>query len=182
VAALNKVLLIGNLTRDPELRYIPSGTAIAKFGLAVNREYQDKTSGEKKENVCFIDITVWGKQAEVCNQYLSKGRPVFIEGRLEFSTWETKEGDKRNKLEVVAERVQFLGSRPNEEGGAGGGAGGGARSSSSRAPARAPAGAAAGAPAGAPAGGRSTVQEGGPPPAGSGAGGGDDLNLDDIPF
>jgi len=169
VAALNKVFLIGNLTRDPELRYIPSGTAVGKFGLAVNREYLDKTSGEKKDNVCFVDITVWGKQAEVCNQYLSKGRPVFIEGRLEFSSWETKEGDKRSKLEVVAERVQFLGSR-------GDGEGGGKREASRGDASR---GAPAKAAAGAPAGARSTVQEGGPPPAG---GGGDDLNLDDIPF
>jgi single-strand DNA-binding protein len=166
VAALNKVLLIGNLTRDPELRYIPSGTAVAKFGLAVNRDYVDKVSGEKKENVCFVDITVWGKQAEICNQYLSKGRPVFIEGRLEFSSWETKEGDKRNKLEVVAERFQFLGGKRDEEGGGGGGG----KRETSRAPARAA--------AGAPSGGRNAVQEGGPPPAG----GGDDLNLDDIPF
>ena len=104
MASFNKVLLMGNLTRDPELRYIPSGTAVAKFGLAVNRDYVDRQSGDKKESVCFVDITVWGKQAETCNQYLTKGRPVFIEGRLEFSSWETKEGDKRTKLEVVAER------------------------------------------------------------------------------
>ncbi len=179
MAALNKVLLMGNLTRDPELRYIPSGTAVAKLGLAVNREYQDRQSGEKKEDVCFLDITVWGKQAEVCNQYLSKGRSVFIEGRLEYSTWETKEGDKRSKIEVIAERVQFLGGRRDEEGG------GGPRRESSRGSAPA-SGARAGAPgpnggspAGASAGARSAVKEGGPPPA---SGGSDDLNLDDIPF
>jgi len=169
MASFNKVLLMGNLTRDPELRYIPSGTAVVKFGLAVNRDYVDKQSGDKKESVCFVDITVWGKQAETCNQYLTKGRPVFIEGRLEFSSWETKEGDKRSKLEVVAERVQFLGGR-KDEGGEGGGGGPPARRESSPAPAhsagRAPARAAA------PA-------SGGAPPAGAG---GDDLNLDDIPF
>jgi len=163
MASLNKVLLIGNLTRDPELRYIPSGTAVAKFGLAVNRDYTDRASGEKKESVCFVDITVWGKQAEICNQYLSKGRPVFLEGRLEFSSWETKEGDKRNKLEVVAERVQFLGGRKDGEGG-GAPASREGRASPSKVPAR----------AAAPSG--EGVSDG-PPSAG-----GDDLNLDDIPF
>lgn len=166
MASFNKVLLMGNLTRDPELRYIPSGTAVAKFGLAVNRDYVDRQSGDKKESVCFVDITVWGKQAETCNQYLTKGRPVFIEGRLEFSSWETKEGDKRTKLEVVAERVQFLGGRKDESGEGGGGGPPAQREpkSSARAPSRAPV----------PAGG-----SGGPPPSPQG---GDDLNLDDIPF
>ena len=165
MASLNKVLLIGNLTRDPELRYIPSGTAVAKFGLAVNREYTDRTSGEKKETPCFVDITVWGKQAEICNQYLTKGRPVFIEGRLEFSSWETKEGDKRSKLEVVAERFQFLGGRKDGDGGASGGNAGRApaKASSRSEPAREP-----------------VVSDGSPERAP--AGGGDDLNLDDIPF
>src|SRR5688572_23626078 len=125
MASLNRVLLIGNLTRDPEHRYNPSGTAVAKFGLAVNREYTDKGSGEKKETVCFVDITAWGRLGEICNQYLTKGRPVFVEGRLEFSSWETKEGDKRSKLEVVAETVQFLGGR--KDGAEGGGGEGGAR-------------------------------------------------------
>ena len=173
MASLNKVLLIGNLTRDPELRYIPSGTAVAKFGLAVNREFTDKTTGEKKETPCFVDITVWGRQAEICNQYLTKGRPVLIEGRLEYSTWETKEGDKRSKLEVVGERIQFLGSRPAGEGGgppAGRDAGQPAHAAS-RAPARAAASKEPGPGFGAPAG----VSDG--PPAG-----GDDLNLEDIPF
>jgi single-strand DNA-binding protein len=182
VASLNKVFLIGNLTRDPELRFIPSGTAVAKMGLAVNREYQDRQSGEKKSDVCFLDITVWGKQAELCNQYLSKGRPVFVEGRLEYSTWETKEGDKRSKVEVIAERVQFLGGRRDEEGG-----GTGPRREASRgAPASSDArsGARAAAPAGAAAGSRSAVKEGDPPQAADGpaTAGTDDLNLDDIPF
>ena len=167
MASYNRVLLMGNLTRDPELRYIPSGTAVAKFGLAVNRDYVDKQSGDKKESVCFVDITVWGKQAETCNQYLTKGRPVFIEGRLEYSSWETKEGDKRSKLEVVAERVQFLGGRKEEAGEGGGGGAPPARreGQGQRSAARAPVPSAGG--------------SGGPPAASAG---GDDLNLDDIPF
>ena len=108
MASLNKVLLIGNLTRDPELRYIPSGTAVANFGLATNRVYTTQ-DGERKEEVCFVDIVVWGKTAENCANYLSKGRPVFIEGRLQFDSWETEDGQKRSKLRVVADRVQFLG-------------------------------------------------------------------------
>ena len=164
MASLNKVLLIGNLTRDPELRYIPSGTAVAKFGLAVNREYTDRASGEKKETPCFVDITVWGKQAEICNQYLTKGRQVFIEGRLEFSSWETKEGDKRSKLEVVAERFQFLGGRKEGAGSAEGGGGRAPAKSGARSePAKEP-----------------VVSDGSPERAPGGAG--DDLNLDDIPF
>ena len=105
---------MGNLTRDPELRFTSNGSALAKFGLAVNRKY--KAGEEWKEEVCFVDITVWGKQAENCAEYLSKGRPVFIDGRLQFSTWETDDGQKRNKLEVVANTVQFLG----QAGGGGG--------------------------------------------------------------
>ena len=107
MASFNKVLLMGNLTRDPELRFTSNGSALAKFGLAVNRKY--KAGEEWKEEVCFVDITVWGKQAENCAEYLSKGRPVFVEGRLQFSTWESDDGQKRNKLEVVANTVQFLG-------------------------------------------------------------------------
>ena len=107
MASFNKVLLMGNLTRDPELRFTSSGSALAKIGLAVNRKY--KAGEERKEEVCFVDITVWGKQAENCAEYLSKGRPVFIEGRLQFSSWETDDGQKRSKLEVVANTVQFLG-------------------------------------------------------------------------
>lgn len=114
MASFNKVLLLGNLTRDPELRFTASGAAVASFGLAVNRKF--KQGEEWKEDVCFVDITVWGKQAENCTEYLSKGRSVFIEGRLNFSSWENKEGQKRNKLDVVANTVQFL-SRAGGEGG-----------------------------------------------------------------
>jgi len=115
MANLNKVFLIGNLTRDPELRYIPSGAAVASFGMAANRNYLTQT-GEKKQEVCFVRIVVWGRQAETCNQYLTKGSPVFVEGRLQYRAWES-EGQKRSTLEVKADRVQFLGRpRSSEEG------------------------------------------------------------------
>ncbi|MBD3380338.1 MAG: single-stranded DNA-binding protein [Candidatus Omnitrophica bacterium] len=107
-ANLNKVFLMGNLTRDPELRYVPSGTAVANFTVAVNRQYKDNT-GEKKEDVSFIRVVVWGKMAEICGEYLSKGRPVLVEGRLKSRSWETPEGQKRSALDVVASNVQFLG-------------------------------------------------------------------------
>ena len=113
MGSLNKVFLIGRLTRDVELRYTPTGTAVADFGLAVNRVYKT-ADGEKKEAVTFVDITVWAKRAEVCAEYLSKGRQVFVEGRLELDSWESKEGEKRSKLKVVAEDVQFLGSAPGK--------------------------------------------------------------------
>ena len=97
---------MGNLTRDPELRYTASGAAVASFGLAVNRKF--KQGEEWKEEVCFVDITVWAKQAENCTEYLHKGSPVFIEGRLNYQTWEGDGGQKRSKLEVVANNIQFL--------------------------------------------------------------------------
>jgi single-strand DNA-binding protein len=109
MANLNKVFLIGNLTRDPELRYTPGGTAVANLGIAVNRKFKD-SSGELKEEVCFLTVTVWDKQAEACCQYLTKGRPVFVEGVLQSRFWETPEGQKRSAIDVRAERVQFLGS------------------------------------------------------------------------
>ena len=107
----NKVILIGNLTRDVELKYTPSGTAIAKFGLATNRTYKDNMTGENKQEVMFIDITVFGRSAEVANQYLSKGRKVLIEGRLVLDQWVDSSGQKRSKHSVVAEKVQFMDSR-----------------------------------------------------------------------
>ena len=109
MANLNKVFLIGNLTRDPELRYTPGGTAVANLGLAVNRRFKD-SSGELKEEVCFLTVTVWDKQAEACCQYLTKGRPVFVEGVLQSRFWETSDGQKRSAIDVRAERVQFLGA------------------------------------------------------------------------
>src|SRR5580693_8959332 len=110
MASYNKVLLMGNLTRDPEVKYTPKGTALANLGISVNRVSTTET-GEQKEEVTFVDVEVWGRQAETAGQYLAKGRPVFIEGRLKLDSWEDKEsGQKRNKLKVVAERVQFLGA------------------------------------------------------------------------
>lgn len=115
MANLNKVFLMGNLTRDPELRYTPNGTAVVDFGLAVNRNWKGQ-DGEKKEETCFLDITAWARQAEVISQYCRKGRPIFVEGRLQLDTWETQEGQKRSKLRVVVENFQFLGS-PGGDGG-----------------------------------------------------------------
>ena len=114
MASFNKVMLMGNLTRDPELRFTPNGAAVANFGLATNRKY--KVGDDLKEEVCYVEITVWGKQGENCAEYLSKGRSAFIEGYLKFSKWETDDGQKRNKLEVVANTVQFLGSRNDSQG------------------------------------------------------------------
>jgi len=110
MANYNKVLLMGNLTRDPEVRYTPKGTAVANLGLAINRTYLTET-GESKDEVTYVEVEVWGRQAETAGQYLSKGRPVFIEGRLRLDQWDDKEsGQKRSRLKVVAERVQFLGA------------------------------------------------------------------------
>ena len=108
MANLNRVFLIGNLTRTPELRYTPSGTAVADLRLAVNRNYTTQ-GGEKREETCFLTVVVWGKQAESCGEYLDKGSPIMVEGRLQTRDWETKDGQKRSVVEVVAERVQFMG-------------------------------------------------------------------------
>ncbi|MBI3323876.1 MAG: single-stranded DNA-binding protein [Candidatus Omnitrophica bacterium] len=112
MASLNRVFLIGNLTRDPELRYTPGGTAVASFGMAINTAIT-RPNGEAKEDVCFVRVVVWGKQGENCKQYLSKGRLVFVEGRLIYRSWE-QEGKTRSTLEVRADRVQFLGGRREE--------------------------------------------------------------------
>jgi len=109
MASYNKVLLMGNLTKDPELRYTPQGSAVVNLRLAVNRRYRDKNQ-ELKEEVCFITAVVWNKQAETCNQYLHKGSSVFVEGRLQSRSWEDNTGAKRNVIEVKAERVQFMGA------------------------------------------------------------------------
>ncbi len=106
-ASLNKVLLIGNLTRDPEMKYLPSGQAVTTFTIALNRTYQTQ-QGEKKEEVTFIRIVTWAKRAELCNQYLQKGSSVCVEGRLQTRSWEAQDGSKRNTVEVVAINVQFL--------------------------------------------------------------------------
>ncbi len=115
MANFNKVMLMGNLTRDPELRYIPSGAAVTSFDLAVNRIYNTQ-SGEKKKDTCFIRVVVWGKVAEVCGEYLSKGSPVFVEGRLQSRNWVSQEGQKRSTIEVVANNVQFLRSKSQQQG------------------------------------------------------------------
>lgn len=107
MASFNKVLLIGNLTKDPELRYTPNGTAVANLRVAVNRKFKDRT-GELKEDTCFITVTAWDKQAEICNQYLQKGRAVFVEGMLQSRSWDTPDGQKRSTIDVRAERIQFL--------------------------------------------------------------------------
>ncbi len=133
MASFNKVILLGNLTRDPEVRYTPKGTAVTELGMAVNRVYTAE-NGEKREETTFVDVTLWGRTAEIAGEYLKKGRPVFIEGRLQLDTWDDEQsGQKRSKLKVVGEGLQLLGGRPGG-GGAGGGGGddegsGGSRSS-----------------------------------------------------
>lgn len=119
MSSFNKVLLMGNLTRDPELRYTSGGSPVCNFSMAINRYYNDK-QGERKEETTFMRITVWGKQGEHCAQYLAKGRSVFVEGRLQSRSWETEDGQKRSAVDVVADNVQFIGGR-----GAAPGAGGG---------------------------------------------------------
>jgi single-strand DNA-binding protein len=116
MANLNRVLLIGNLTRDPEVRYTPKGTPVAEISLAINRTTQSE-SGEKKEEVTYVDVTLWARLAEIAGEYLKKGRPAFIEGRLQLDTWDDKQtGQKRSRLRVVAESLQLLGARPAENG------------------------------------------------------------------
>jgi single-strand DNA-binding protein len=120
MASLNKVFLIGNLTKDPELRYTPNGTAVTNLRIAVNRRFKDRT-GELKEDTCFVTVTAWDKQAEICNQYLQKGRQVFVEGILQSRSWETTDKQKRSTIDVRAERIQFLGGPKGMEPGNGGG-------------------------------------------------------------
>jgi single-strand DNA-binding protein len=120
MASFNKVMLIGNVTRDPEVKYTPKGSAVADVGLAINRTYQNQ-SGEKVEEVTYLDVELWGRLAEIAGEYAKKGRPIFVEGRLRMDSWEDKQsGQKRNRLKVVGEGLQLLGSRP---GGPGTGAG-----------------------------------------------------------
>jgi single-strand DNA-binding protein len=169
MANFNKVILAGNLTRDPELRYTPKGTAIAKFGLAINRTYTAE-NGERKDETTFVDIDAFGKQAELIGQYFRKGRPILIEGRLKLDTWEDKQsGQKRSKLGVVLDGFQFMDSRSGEPGAPGspGAAPGGAPGAAPYVPAPRPARPAPASPPppSAPAG------EDGPPP-----------EDDDVPF
>ena len=126
MANFNKVILAGNLTRDPELTYTASNMAICKLGLAVNRKWRDRNSGENREEACFVDCTAFGKTGETINQYMGKGRSILIEGHLRYSQWESQDGGKRSKLEVIVDNFQFLGT--------GQGGPGGARSSGARQP------------------------------------------------
>ena len=162
MANLNKVLLLGNLTRDPELRYTPKGTAVADIALAINRVWNNEQN-QRQEETTYVDITLWGRQAELAQQYLTKGRGCFVEGRLQMDTWEDKAtGQKRSKLKVVAESLQFL---PDGKGGAGGGmpSNGGGSSGGYARPAQAP-------------------QRSGPPQGGSAAPVDEYHEDDDIPF
>ena len=124
MASYNKVILVGNLTRDPELRHIPSGTAVTDLGLAVNRTWTDRNTNQRSEETTFVDVTCWGRTAEIACEYLRKGRPVLVEARLQMDEWKDREtGAKRTKLKVVCDNMQMLGSR--NEGNSGGGGGGG---------------------------------------------------------
>ena len=130
MASFNRVIIMGNLTRDPEVRYIPSGMAVCDIGVAVNRTWYDKKAGQKKEEVTFVDVTLWDRTAEVAGEYLSKGRGVHIEGYLKMDEWQDKtSGQKRTKLKVVCDNMTMLPGRGDDSGGGGGG-GGGSRPSS----------------------------------------------------
>jgi single-strand DNA-binding protein len=143
MANFNKVYLMGNLTRDPEMRVTPKGTAICQFGLAISRSWKDE-SGQVREETAFVDIEAWGKQGEIISKYCTKGRPLFVEGRLKFDQWEDKtSGQKRSKLKVVLENFQFIGGRGDGAPAPGGQGGEAAEpmgdAPASRAPAKAPA-------------------------------------------
>jgi len=163
MANVNKVILIGNVTRDPEIKYTAKGSAVTELGMAINR-YFTTDGGEKREETTFVDVTLWGRQAEIAGEYLKKGRPVFIEGRLQLDTWDDKtSGQKRSKLRVVAENLQLLGGRPGA-----GGDDSGAEAYSSE-----PSGGySRNAPASRPAGGAPPARPTSPPP----------VEDDDIPF
>ncbi|MGL4400373.1 MAG: single-stranded DNA-binding protein [Luteolibacter sp.] len=161
MANLNKVMLIGNLTRDPELRHTPSGKTVSEIGLAINRTWTND-QGQKQEDTTFVDVTLWGKQAEVVQQYVTKGSPIYIEGRLQLDTWDDKEtGKKRSKLRIVAENFQFLSGKP---GATGAGNSGGGYSERSHQTSPAP------------------QQRSGPPQGASAAPADDFQEDDDIPF
>lgn len=147
MANFNRVILAGNITRDPELSYTASNTAVCKFGLAINRKWRDRNSGENREETCFVDCTAFGRTGEVINQYFGKGKPIMVEGRLHYHQWEAQDGGKRSKLDVVVESFEFIGAPAGGQGGGGqggGGQGAGGARQARPAPAR----------SGAPAGGR----------------------------
>jgi len=120
MAGYNKVILLGNLTRDPQLKYLPNNMAVCEFGLAVNRKWRDK-DGNMKEEVCFVDVSAFGRQGETINQYMTKGKPILIEGHLRFDSWTGQDGQKRSRLTVVAENFQFVGARADQPGAPAGG-------------------------------------------------------------
>jgi single-strand DNA-binding protein len=123
MANLNKVMIIGNVTRDPEIKYTPKGSAVTDLGIAVNRVFTPE-GGERREETTFVDVTLWGRQAEIAGEYCKKGRSIYVEGRLQLDNWEDKtSGQKRSKLRVVGENFQLLGPRPGGGGGSGGGGG-----------------------------------------------------------
>lgn len=128
MANFNKVILMGNLTRDPQLKYLPSNMAVCEFGMAINHRWRDK-EGNQREEVCFVDVSAFGRQGETINQYMAKGRPILIEGRLKYDSWTAQDGSKRNKLSVVADAFTFVGPREGGGGAAGGGAPAGERES-----------------------------------------------------
>jgi single-strand DNA-binding protein len=162
MANLNKVMLIGNLTRDPELRHTPKGTAVTEISMAINRVWNND-QGQKQEDTTFVEVTLWGRQAELAQQYLVKGRPVYIEGRLQLDSWDDKEtGKKRSKLRVIGENMQFLSSNPGGGGGGGGGGNYSERPQQSSSPA--------------------PQQRSGPPQGASAAPADDFQEEDDIPF
>ncbi len=186
--SLNRVFLAGNLTRDPEGRRLATGTAVCKLGLAVNRRFKDSNSGELRDETTFVDVETWGRQAETCNEYLRKGAPVLVEGRLRTDQWEDREsGQRRSRLLVVAERVHFLSGPAGRGPAADGGAGGelSRPAPAARSPRPAPPFPAAGAAPAANAAPAATAAPAGekPPPAAPGAA--FDVNdeaVDDIPF
>ena len=118
MASLNKVILLGNLTRDPEVKKSPAGVSVAKLRMAVNETYRDRQTGQPKEVACFVDVTVWEKQADSCGQYLTRGSQILVEGRLIYEEWKNAQGEARNRLSVRADRVQFLNTtrRPESSG------------------------------------------------------------------
>ena len=111
MASYNKVILIGNLTRDPEVKFLPSGTAVANFGIAMNERYTDRQSGEQKESVCFVDVVAWARNAEIIGEHFNKGRSILVEGSLQYDTWENAEGARQSRLKVRLHRFDFVGRK-----------------------------------------------------------------------
>jgi single-strand DNA-binding protein len=133
MASYNRVIMMGNLTRDPQLRYLPSNTAVCEFGLAVNRRWRDR-DGNQKEEVCFVDVSAFGRQGETINQYMGKGRAILIEGHLRLDTWTGQDGQKRSKHSVVVDNFQFVGGRGDQAGGGAPDSGGAERARSTYSP------------------------------------------------